>query len=375
MKNLRNLIACLFLTSLFAIPNVSAESKPSFNNVAICRIQLKVKTNTIKNADTDSPIWIQLNSKDAPYYLNNSGNDREKNRTDTYDILSSNINKIGDIKMINLGNSGPDGWNFTSIELIVNNKSLFKKKFSKSGQWIDGKSKKHPKTYKVNTQTLRKSPNWKYNGYTNFIYMAPNTVSLEMIKSFVESTVGNTLQEVKEITWGKKYGKEYVTAKRINANTLRFDLDLTYEIDYMPNPSVDVDFDLVFTCQNGVIRTTIKNYKSKVSGASKYFAKGLKKFKGAILEGCGKIPVPGSTYACEYGLNKIDKWLDFNFDYDGPGNLGISKSCSGTMFLDMEGNLFLSRKKGGTIERKIAKRGRKTNQANKTTGRFKIRKK
>lgn len=366
MKNLRNLVACLFLTSLFSIPNSSANSKPAFEDVAICRVQLKVKTNTIKNADTDSPIWVQLNAKDAPFYLNNSGNDREKGRTDTYDILSSNINKIRDIKMIKLGNKGSDGWNFTSIELIVNNRSIFKKEFSKSGQWIDGKSKKHQKTYKVNSQTLRKYTNWKYNGYTNFIYTAPKAIQLPMIKSLVESAVGNTLQEVKEITWGKKYGKEYVSAKRINANTLRFDLDLTYEIDYMPNPEVDVDFDLVFTCENGVIRTTVKNYKAKVSGASKYFAKGLKKFKGAILEGCGKIPLPGTTYACEYGLNKIDKWLDFNFDYDGPGNIGISKSCEGTMFLDMEGNLYLKRKRGGTIERRVAKKGRKSPKGNLT---------
>jgi hypothetical protein len=121
----------------------------------------------------------------------------------------------------------------------------------------------------------------------------------------------------------------------------------------LPDPEVDVDFDLVFSCKNGVIRTSVKNYKSKLSGVSKYAAKGIKKLRGALLEACGKIPVPGSTIACEYGLNKIDKWLDFNFSYDGPGTVSFSKACTDLMKLDSNGNLMLgstgspiSRRKG-----------------------------
>jgi hypothetical protein len=216
MKKLINLIACVIFSTFFSTATLNANIKPAFNDVAICRIQLKVKTNTIKNANSDASVWVQLNSKDAPFYLNLSKDDREKGQTDVYDVLSANVNKIGDIKMIKLGIKGGDGWNFRQLELIVNGVGLYKKSFSSAGQWIDSNDKKHPKYYKVGTSTLRASPNWRYNSRTNNIYRPPTIIPVTMIKSFVESAVGNSLFKVKEIKWGKKYGKEYVSVKRVN---------------------------------------------------------------------------------------------------------------------------------------------------------------
>jgi hypothetical protein len=352
MKNLRNFIACIIISSLFSITVLNATSKPAFNDVAICRIQLKVKTNTIKNADSDSPVWVQLNAKDAPFFLNLGGNDREKGHTNIYDVLSTNINKIGDIKMIKMGISGGDGWNFREIELIVNGVGIYKKTFSSSGQWIDSNDKSHPKSYTVSTKTLRNYPNWNYNSRTNHLYKAPVMIPVSMIKSFVESAVGNSLFEVKEITWGHLSGSEYVAVKRINDHTLRFDLDLTYKIDNLPDPAVDVDFDLVFTCDNGVISTSVENYKAKVSGVASFFTRGLRMLQGTLLQAC-KLPGPGATPTCKYGLNMIDKLLDFNFSNVGPGNLGISKGCSDVMTLDVNGNLIL-----GSTGTPIARKGK-----------------
>lgn len=341
MKNLRNLIACVFFSTFFSMTLLNASSRPAFNDVAICRIQLKVKTNTIKNANTDSPVWVQLNANDDPFYLNLGGNDREKGKTDIYDILSSNVNQIGDIKMIKMGIKGDDGWNFREMELIVNGVEIYKKVFSSSGQWIDSNDKKHPKTYTVSTKTLRNYPNWNYNSLTNHIYKAPVMIPVSMITSFVESAVGNSLYNVKNITWGHRSGREYVAAKRINDNTLRFDLDLTYKVDNLPDPEVDVDFDLVFSCDNGVIRTSVENYRAKVSGVTSYFTNGLRRLRAALYLAC-KLPGPGITPTCKYGLNMIDKLLDFNFSYVGPGNLGVSKGCSDAMKLDVNGNLLIA---------------------------------
>jgi hypothetical protein len=352
MKTLRNFVALFFFSTLCSMTILNATSKPAFNDVAICRIQLKVKTNTIKNANTDSPVWVQLNTKDDPFYLNLGGNDREKGKTDIYDILSSNVNKIGDIKMIKMGIKGGDGWNFREMELIVNGVGIYEKVFSSSGQWIDSNDKSHPKSYTVSTKTLRNYPNWNYNSLTNHIYKAPVMIPVSMITSFVESAVGNSLFNVNKITWGHRTGREYVSVKRINDNTLRFDLDLTYKINNLPDPEVDVDFDLVFSCDNGVIRTSVENYKAKVSGAASYFTSGLRMLKGTLLLAC-KLPGPGLTPTCKYGLNMIDKLLDFNFSYVGPGNLGVSKGCSDLMKLDVNGNLLL-----GSTGTPIARKGK-----------------
>ena len=81
--------------------------------------------------------------------------------------------------------------------------------------------------------------------------------------SIVESAVGNSLYHVKDVQWGKKQGNSYISSKRVNDHTLHFDLDLSYDIPG-PNPEVDVDFDLVFSCSNGVIKTEVRNLKTNV---------------------------------------------------------------------------------------------------------------
>lgn len=113
MKNLKNLITSL-LFLLVGISAVTATNnltifdqnnlsltdftgkKPAFENVSICRIQLKVKTNGIENANTDNSVWVNFNEKDKPFYLNLSKDDRERNQTDIYDVMSLNVNKIND---------------------------------------------------------------------------------------------------------------------------------------------------------------------------------------------------------------------------------------------------------------------------------------
>jgi hypothetical protein len=341
MKNLRSILTSLTVCVLCSYTTIFA-NKPSFNEVAIHRIQLKVKTNTIKNASTNSPVWVQLTAKDDPYYLNNPGNDREKGKTDTYDILSSSVRKIGDIKTIELGISGSDGWNFTEIALVVNGRTIYTKKFSKAGKWIDLGSKKHPKVYKIGSKTLRKSKNWKYNRYTERIYRTPLTIPLSTMISFVESSVGNSLYRFKKISWGKKYGKDFVEAKRISSNTLRFDLDLEYELKGLPNLEVDVDFDLRFTCQNGVIVTKVINYKSKTKGISKYIADQIEDFNDVLLTTCSVVPISGSRKNCRKGLNKIGQLLAFNIDYNGKVNVNLPNACSKKMRIDNKGNLHLN---------------------------------
>jgi hypothetical protein len=262
--------------------------------------------------------------------------------------------------MIKLGIKGDDGWNFTELELIVNGKAIYKKKFSKSGQWIDSNNKKHPKTFLVGTTALRYSPNWRYNSYTKNIYRAPAIIPVDMIKSMVESAVGNSLQEVSKITWGKKYGKEYISVKRINANTLRFDLDLKHKITTLPDMEVDVDFDLVFSCEDGVIRTKITNYKSVSYGASKYLTEQISLLNHSFSVGCNLLIIDGVVNYCQKGLNKIDKWLDFNFYYNGSNDIGLSKACSGKMKLDSEGNLYLNSNTNKRKSRKAIDRTRTT---------------
>lgn len=359
MKNLRKILIGLTVCALYSFTTVSA-SKPSFNDVAVHRIQLKVKTNTIKNSNTDSPVWVQLSTKDAPYYLNKSGNDREKGIIDSYEILSPNISTIGDINMIKMGIDGSDGWNFRFIELIINGISIYKKEFSQNGQWIDSNSTKHPNTYSITSSKLRSSRNWNYNNLTKDISSTPTSIPLSVIQATIESAVGNTLNSIDDVTWGKKYGKEYVSIKRINSNTLRVDLDLKAKVTGLPDAEVDVDFDLVFSCINGVIKTEIRNYASRSSGLSSSFAWLFQKIDGTMLIRCDIVGILTLTNGCSMGLNMIDEWFDFDFNYGSSAKNNSSNACSNKMRLDLKGNLHLNKRKSNTPVTGINKNKLKT---------------
>ena len=335
MKNPQSFFTIIFLSTIFSVTTIKADTKPGFNDAAIYRIQLKVKTNTIKNANTDSPVWVQLNAKDAPYYLDKSGDDREKGKTDVHEILSPNINKIRDIKMIKIGINGDDGWNFRTIELLVNGKSIYKKQFNTNGQWIDTDNKKHPSSYTINTSKLRSYRNWNYNNLTRGIETPPTAIPVTTIKSMIESAVGNTLSGMKKVVWGKKHGKDYVSIKRVSSNRLRVDLDLKAEVKLAPDAGVDVDFDLVFNCVNGVITTEIENYSAVAKGYEVELGPLTLDLRSVMLFEC---LIPG-TGKCNSGLSMIEKGFDFNINYGSS-----TSSSSNALRLDFKGNLHLNNK-------------------------------
>ncbi len=331
-----------------AIPTLELNNKidqfrPPFEQIAICRIQLKVTTSNVEHANTDADVWVKLNSKDHPYILNNKNDDRERNRTDVYDILSPRVNKIQDIEFIRLGLIGNDGWIIKKLELVVNGKSVYKKTFSSRGHTLDGDTPKYKNILTLSGTTLRNHALWKYHKFNTGIDAAPTHIPISMMKSLVESAVGNSIYNVKNVGWGKKEGKDYIEYRVVNNNTLHFNLDLEYSVTG-PNPKVDVDFDLVFKCNNGVIQTEVKNMEVETSGVYIWLRSVLKELQASLVSACAKIPKvppPASMVACKYGLDKIDQLLDFNFDYD-LDNPSIPKNCDRSMKLDKAGNLILS---------------------------------
>ena len=83
----------------------------------------------------------------------------------------------------------------------------------------------------------------------------------------VESYVGHMMKVqpgMKKLTFGKKYGRAYVEAKKAGKNKLHFDLDLAYnkaKIDF----ETDVDFDLVVDCRNNRIDLRAQSVKGELN--------------------------------------------------------------------------------------------------------------
>ena len=80
-----------------------------------------IKTSGIKNANTDDEVYVKFTGeRTSKYFLDRAGDDREKNKINTYDIFDPNIGTIRDIKFMHIMIDGNDGWCVKSVELLVN---------------------------------------------------------------------------------------------------------------------------------------------------------------------------------------------------------------------------------------------------------------
>lgn len=259
----------LFLLALGFTSNAFSQlRKPeNFENVPVWRIRLEVKTDTKKNANTDSSINVRLNNNMGTYWLDRGGDDREKGRTDVYHIVTEKVKKISDIKYLKLTTSGKDGWCVKSIALKINNieTPVYKKTFSNC-HWIDRDSG-HAPVYNINSSTLRRYAQFKWTSQNRNIWLPPFNIPRSTLEGLVEGVMGNEIHSIKNLDWGKKGGRAYVEAKKgSGTRTVHFDLDFKYKLKRWFDPSVDVDFDLVFSCVSNKIKLEAKKVKVKIKG-------------------------------------------------------------------------------------------------------------
>ena len=254
------------VVSLNSMPN---NLRPAFENIPVWRLQLRVKTSGIKNANTDDEVYVKFTGdRTSKYFLDRAGDDREKNKVNTYDILDPNIGTIRDIKFMHIMIDGNDGWCVKSVELLVNDVKtpVFSKNY-KSCHWLDGDGKKGPSLY-ITGKELRKSSSWKYTNKNKSIWLPPFLIKRATIEAMVESYVGhmmNAEKEMRNLEFGKKFGRAYVEAKKAGSNRLQFDLDLKYKINNAPDPEIDVDFDLVVNCQNKQISMSAQSVRGQLN--------------------------------------------------------------------------------------------------------------
>lgn len=250
------------LPGLFPLPE---HLRPAFNDIPIWRLQLKVTTDGRENAGTDDEVFVRLRNNASIYYLDRAGDDRERNKTNIYDIVDPGIRTIDDIKMLMLSIKGDDGWCVKSIELKVNNwgAPIFRKSFN-SCKWLDNGKGKTP-TIVISGRELRAHQNWRYNSLNRAIWLPPSVIKKQMLEEIVESYVGHMMNEepeLKHLEYGKKYGRAYVEAKPVSGNKLHFDLDLAYTkgVDL----ETDVDFDMIVLCQNNKLSLQVENVRGKL---------------------------------------------------------------------------------------------------------------
>ena len=326
-------------------PNYVKLIKPSFENVSIYRLQLRIKTGSMKHAGTNSPVYTVMNEDEGAYTLNLSKDDREKGQTDVYDIMSTSIKKIKDIDKLVIANRGDDAWNVQQVEVLVNNVVIFKRTFRGRQAWIEGRSKKYKSRIELNRTQLRNSSMWGYNSTTKNIYKAPKTLPVKMIKSQIESLVGNAMRYTDSFTWGKRNGKEYVSIKKVDDFTLHVDLDLKQRgFMNLKDSETDVDFHIKFRYYNGKLRTEIKNLDIDFSDYGHLST--MKRDLRHKLLGQSKK----RNWIENIGLLQLDNIYNIDFTYSKTTT--ATNTCGNGIMVLENGNVCLGNNKGISERRK-----------------------
>ncbi len=226
--------------------------------IPIWRLQLRVKVANVANADTEDEMYASLDNFGTATYLDYGIDDFERNRGYTYEFMLDNISQLSDIVEFRLGKNGSDHLIIDSIVLLANNnRVLFSRSFGATPLDLAG-------AYNVSHDELRESPEWQQfvtNSYNDESYNIPTVglnddgelqvvISKAEIVSRVEGLVGHMLHADPGFKGGIKWGGldgPAVEINRVSNTTLHADLDLEIILNHVPDPNLDLGFDLVFS--------------------------------------------------------------------------------------------------------------------------------
>ncbi|MBL8204292.1 MAG: hypothetical protein JNM09_08680 [Blastocatellia bacterium] len=244
-----SMLALLFLAMLTFFSTATFAAPPE--TMRIWRVQIQFQTPNVSDAGSDDSVRVRLNGTNSTW-LDYGRDDFARNTVQTYDLNLTGLSRLSDLQYIYITKTGSDGWLVKSFSLLVNGRAIYTQTFPGNGRWLDTDSGESP-NYFVSSSTLRADDAW-----VNYAPpLPPFVIPRVEMESRIEGMVGDFIHG-NQLEWGHLYGRA-VEGTRKNANTLHFDLDLKAAIDYLPDPEVDVDFDVEVTCANGTIAMTVKN--------------------------------------------------------------------------------------------------------------------
>ena len=231
----------------------------------VYRVQVRLFTADVEDAGTDDDVVVSLNPANATW-LDSPGDDFERGRNRRYDLFPNGVSRFDDIDWLTITKTGSDGWCISRIELLVNNPAdaVFSRTFGPC-RWLDNDGG-HTRNLRISHTELRQGSDWDDYGQSP---LSLNMEASEVI-SRVETAVGNTLHFNDRGYWGNFYGAAVEIRPEPDLDRvdvlhaiLDVDLDLAGDATGLPDPEIDVDFELHFTCdpaaEPGVIVISLEN--------------------------------------------------------------------------------------------------------------------
>ena len=214
----------------------------------VWRLQIRLVTSGISNADTDDRVSVSLSPNNRTY-IDYARDDLERRDDFTYDLLLTNINTISDITRLEIHKEGTDGWCLHEVELFVNSASTFRQVLD--CRWLDGDDGHRP------TLTFNRRD---FNFLNAQLLLPGRTLSFSGsgVNSLIESAVGHNIAS-NSYYWR---GGRSVSISKVDDTTIRVGLPLKVEIDNATDPNVTINYDVRFSCDNdGRILATVSRIR------------------------------------------------------------------------------------------------------------------
>lgn len=286
----------------------------------IWRAQLTVRTCNIANAGTNNAVFASLNAANSTA-LDYGRDDFPGNNTFTYDLVANGVTQLSDVTRLRLSKTGGDGLSVCRLDLRLNNLLIFTQTFPATGPnrfFLDGTGPLVSRT--ISGADMRASDTW--DSYV--MPFPPFVLPRAELESRIEALTGTRISG-QIVRWGHREGPRFVEETRVNASTVRFDLDLELDTrgaiaslpflsavsstiafidDFvpvpLPNPEVDVRFNVTISCAAGQLTFD--------AGAATV---NVDTFPAIKLP---SIPVPGLAQAIAFVEDKLNDLVDFAED-------------------------------------------------------------
>jgi hypothetical protein len=241
--------ASLLALALFGTTGVRALDFPVY------RVQLAITTADTANAGTDDLVIASLNSNNLTA-LDYIGNDFKRNSTVVYDLSLDHISTINDISRIKIAKAGTDGLTFGSFSLYVNNAWVMSSRIMPAKS-LDSSDPDVEVSYSKSLSLTMPSA----------AKTLPTGISESEMYSRLQSILGTAIHDTDfDLEWGsgglsfsKKDSNEIEVAADIDATTKVY--GVTFHL------SIDLTFDLRFSCSGSELSIEARNVYTDVHGA------------------------------------------------------------------------------------------------------------
>jgi hypothetical protein len=261
---------------------------------SVNRVQVRLVTADVGDAGTDDSVLVSLN-QDNFTWVDYGRDDFQRGDAYTYDLVLKGVSRFESLKWLTVSKTGSDGWCVNRIEVKINGKGpLFQQRFSPC-RWLDNGDSDR-RSLAVSFDGLRSGQAW--SGYPPPVPVPIVVLTADEVESRIASMVGHALHGTKA-AW-RELGSNAVKIGAKSDHAIHVVVKLFARVPYVPDPNVDVHFDLELSCTPGsgptkaTINVRMTNLDTDVDfpndGEILFFLKGI---VGGELE--DSIPNLGTT--------------------------------------------------------------------------------